>query len=169
MSWLSDPRYRTALGTGLVVLVLDQVTKAIVEQSMALHQSIPVLPFLAITYARNTGAAFSLLAHAPSLFRVTLLVSVSVFAIVLVLRFVARTPATDRPTLLGLGAVLGGAVGNLIDRAWLGEVRDFVELHYREWSWPVFNVADAAICVGVGLLLLTQSGQDPHAARPADR
>jgi len=159
MSLLADRRYRTTLGVALVVAALDQMTKAIVERSMTLHESIPLLPFLALTYARNTGAAFSLLAHAPAALRLTLFLSVSVIAIGIVWRYVGRTDAAERWTLVGLGGVLGGAVGNLIDRACLGEVRDFIELHYRQWSWPVFNVADASICVGVGLLLLMQPGR----------
>ncbi|MFN8543481.1 MAG: signal peptidase II [Candidatus Binatia bacterium] len=154
MSRLGDPRWRLALLVAATVVVLDQVTKMVVERTMLLHQSIPLTPFLALTYARNTGAAFSLMAGWPAALRLTVLLGVTLVAMAIVVSFLRQTPPEHRWTVGALGAVLGGAAGNLVCRVRYGEVVDFIELHWRHWSWPVFNVADSAITIGVVILVL---------------
>ncbi len=154
MSRLADPRIRTPAAVALAVLVLDQLTKAIVARGMTLHQTIPLLPFFSLTYLRNTGAAFGILAAAPGALRVPLFVVVTVLAVVALVVFVRQTPV-DRRWLLGaLGGILGGALGNLVCRLRYGEVIDFLDLHWGGLHWPPFNVADSAITVGVALVLL---------------
>ena len=140
--------------SAVAVLVLDAWTKAMVQAHFALGESLPLLPGLALTYARNPGAAFSMLADASSKWRVPFFGAVTVGALVAVLWMHRNTPRRDRLSRLALGLVLGGALGNAIDRFRLGEVVDFIEVGVRSvYTWPIFNVADSAVCVGVGLLM----------------
>ena len=154
MTVLADPRIRLAAVVAATVLALDQVTKAIVASSMTLHQTMPLLPFFALTYVRNTGAAFGVLAAAPTSVRLPLFLGVTVLAAVALVSFLRRTPP-DRRWLIGaLGSILGGALGNLVCRVRFGEVIDFLDLHWGNLHWPMFNVADSAISVGVVLVLV---------------
>ena len=154
MSLLADRRLRLAALVAAAVLVADQVTKMLVQRSMALHETIDLLPFLALSYVRNTGAAFGVLAAAPPGVRLPLFVAVTLVAVGALVSLVRRTPA-DQPALVGaLGAVLGGALGNLVCRLRFGEVIDFLDLHWAAFHWPAFNVADSAITVGVAVILL---------------
>jgi signal peptidase II len=128
----------------LAVVVLDQLTKMWVVSSMRLHESVPLIDgLLSLTYVRNTGAAFSLLAGAPEAFRVPFFLTVASVAIVAIGLFLWNTPASHRLTLVALALVLGGAAGNLIDRLTYGEVIDFVDVYWGDWHWPAFNVADS--------------------------
>ena len=115
---------------------------------------IDLTSFLALTYVRNRGAAFSALADAPSTLRVPLFLGVTVLAVGVLLSYLRETPPERRGLIAAFGAILGGAVGNLICRIRAGEVIDFLLLHWHDWQWPVFNVADSAITVGVAVLLL---------------
>lgn len=138
----------------LAVVLLDQVTKLWVAASMRLHESIPVVPdFFNLTYVRNTGAAFSLFAGHDASYRVPFFIVVSLVAAGVILSLVRSTPASQKSALLGCALVLGGAVGNLIDRIAYGEVIDFLDVYWGDWHWPAFNVADSAITSGVVLLL----------------
>lgn len=152
---MTDPRIRLALLAALVVVVVDQLAKAIVDATMSPHQSIPLLPFFALSYVRNTGAAFGVLADVPPGVRVPLFLGITLVAGAVLVSFVRQTPAEHRGTLVALGAVLGGAVGNLVCRLRYGEVIDFLDLHWRGIHWPAFNLADSAITVGVAVLLLS--------------
>jgi signal peptidase II len=155
VSVLSDRRVWLAAVVALVVLVVDQITKAVVDEAMSLHQTIPVLPFFSLTYVRNTGAAFGLFSGAPDGLRVPLFISVTVVALVLLVSFLRSLPA-DRWLLAGaVGGILGGAIGNFVCRLRYGEVIDFFHLHWGDFSWPMFNVADSAITVGAVIVLLT--------------
>jgi signal peptidase II len=137
-----------------VTVALDLWTKALIQARFQLFESLPLLPGLALTYVRNKGAAFSLLATAPEAVRRPFFLAVIVVAVVAVLYYLRQTPLRDRLTRLALGMVAGGAIGNALDRVRYGEVVDFIEVGVRSiYTWPIFNVADSAVCVGVGLLL----------------
>lgn len=152
---MRDPRWRTALTVALVIFGLDRATKILVERTMTLEQTIDLLPFFALTYVRNPGAAFGLFRDAPEPWRIPLLLAVTAIAFVVLLGYLRETPAERRWVVMALGGVLGGALGNLYCRARFGEVIDFFHLHWGEWSWPMFNVADSAITVGVVALLVS--------------
>lgn len=151
----SRGKYLLVGGVAALIVALDQATKLWIARSFALHETVPILPgFFDLTYVRNTGAAFSLLAGRSAAFRLPFFAVISVLAGAAIIGFVRQTPASRRTVLLGCAAVLGGAVGNLIDRLLYGDVIDFVLVHWREWYWPAFNVADSCITVGVIVLLL---------------
>ncbi len=144
------PRY---LSLSLVVLLLDQASKLWVDATMRLYQTIEIIPFFQFTYLRNSGAAFSFLSDAGGWqrwFFVTLAVIISIVIVVWVLRL----PAKNRWLAVALALVLGGALGNLIDRIAYGYVIDFIDLYYQDWHWPAFNIADSAISIGVVMMLL---------------
>jgi signal peptidase II len=137
------------------IVALDQATKWLVDHGMALHQSIPVIPgFLSLTYVRNTGAAFGMLASPSPGLRSLFLLLFSGLAIGLILWLWIRERQGGALYRSALALVLGGALGNLIDRIRLGEVIDFVDVYWRNYHWPAFNVADSAITAGVALLLI---------------
>lgn len=141
------------LSAGLA-LGLDLWSKAAVQSRFMLNESLPLAPGVALTYVRNPGAAFSLLANAPTQVRLPFFVAVTLAAAIAVLWMLKGTPKADRFSRLGLGLVLGGAIGNAIDRLRFMEVVDFIEVGVRGvYVWPIFNVADSAVCVGVGLLV----------------
>jgi signal peptidase II len=151
------------LAVGLIV-ALDQATKWIVDQGMPLHQSIPIIPgFLSLTHVRNTGAAFGMLASPSPGLRSAFLLLFSTLAIGLILWIWIRDRRAGTLHVSALAMVLGGALGNLIDRMRLGAVIDFVDVYWREYHWPAFNVADSAITVGVALLLLRLLSQPRNA------
>ena len=149
-----DRKVGTALGMAVVVVVLDHVTKYVVEQTMTLHETIPLLPFFSLTYVRNTGAAFGILGDLPAMVRLPLFLGVAVFAIVALASYLREVRTDETTVVVALGGILGGAFGNLVDRLRYGEVVDFLHLHYRGYDWPMFNVADSAITVGVAVVLL---------------
>ncbi len=151
---MSDRRLRVAAIAAAVVLLLDLATKAIVEHTMTLHESIPLLPFFSLTYVRNTGAAFGILGELSPALRLPLFILVTVVAVGALASYLRQLRPDQRWLAAALGGILGGATGNLIDRLRYGEVVDFLHLHYRGFDWPMFNVADSAITVGVALLLL---------------
>ena len=147
-------KYLLVLGVAAAIVLLDQWSKHAVSGAMRLHETRPILPgFFDLTYVRNTGAAFRMLAGRSAAFRIPFFTLISVLAGIAILGFVRRTPASRRIVLLACAAVLGGAVGNLIDRLVQGEVIDFLSLHWNGWFWPAFNVADSFITVGVIVLL----------------
>ena len=154
MSVLADRRLRLAAAVATGVLAADQASKLVVERAMELHETIELLPFFALTYVRNTGAAFGVLAAAPPAVRLPLFVVVTVAAVGALVSLVRRTPAEQRGLVAALGAVLGGALGNLVCRLRYGDVIDFLDLHWGGLHWPAFNVADSAITVGVAVILL---------------
>ena len=139
----------------LIVLILaaDQATKLWVLAALQPYEVIPVLPSLNLTLVFNEGAAFSFLADAGGWQR-WFFVALALVVSGVLLVWLWRLKPEDRLTAAGLSLVAGGAVGNLIDRIAYGHVVDFVDVYWRAWHWPAFNVADSAITVGVGLLLL---------------
>lgn len=148
-------RYRFVLSVAAIVVVLDQVTKWYIRRTVGLYESIVVLDsFFHITHVRNAGGAFSLFAGAPSALRLPFFVLVSMAAVVALLVFVRRVEPQHHLLLFGLGAILGGALGNFVDRMTSGEVTDFLDFHWRGWYWPAFNVADSFITTGMVILVL---------------
>jgi signal peptidase II len=138
----------------LAILVADQVSKAIVVRSMRLGQSIPIVPgYFDLTFVLNPGAAFSIFATLPDWIRNPLFIGISIAAAVLIVVYRTRHLRQNRLASASLGLILGGAVGNLIDRVRFGVVVDFLDVYVHQYHWPVFNVADSAISVGVTLLL----------------
>lgn len=137
--------------TALAGVLIDQATKLYIDGSMRLYDSIPVIDnFFQIYYVRNRGAAFSFLSNAS--WRLPFFIGVSLIAAVVIL--VASRKLRDDQSLaqLSLAMIFSGAIGNLIDRVRLGEVIDFIDVHWYRHHWPAFNVADSLICVGVFLL-----------------
>lgn len=146
-------RYRIFLWAIGVLVVCDQLTKVYIDKTFVLGESRRVIThFFHITYIRNPGAAFGILAD--SAVRLPFFISVSLLAIAGILWYVRRVPADPPWQHLALGLILGGAVGNLIDRVRLGAVIDFLDVHWYNYHWPAFNLADSGICVGVGILLV---------------
>ena len=156
---MSDP-WRLALPVAGAVLVLDQLSKFLVERAFALHQELVLLPFLSLQLTYNAGAAFGFLSDAGGWQRGFLSV-VSVAIMVWLAVWVHRLTPADRRLLWPLALILGGAAGNLIDRLAAGTVTDFIVLHYRGWYWPTFNLADAAISLGVVVLILFSFRRTP--------
>lgn len=137
----------------LCVLALDQATKQWVHSSLHLYERVSIVPnYFHLTYIRNSGAAFGLFSSRAESFRMPFFVSITIMAILFIAYFFYKARPDQRLLVLALGLVLSGALGNLIDRLRLGEVIDFIDVHWRHLHWPAFNVADIAICVGVGLL-----------------
>lgn len=144
---------RAWLWLSLLILILDQASKRVVDQSMALYETIPLLPMFQLTYLQNQGAAFSFLSGAGGWqrwFFITLAVAASLF----ILRVLKQLPRERVLEASAWSLVLGGALGNLIDRILYGYVIDFLDVFYGNWHWPAFNLADSAITVGVALLLV---------------
>jgi signal peptidase II len=138
-----------------LVLVLDQGTKLYIHHTFMLHESRPVVTdFFHLTYVRNSGAAFGLLARQNATFLRLFFPAVTLCAVGILLLYFQHTPRQRVLTLWGICLIIGGAIGNGIDRLWLGQVIDFLDVFWQTYHWPAFNVADSAICVGVGCLLL---------------
>lgn len=135
------------------VVILDQATKYLAATVLPLHQPVAIWPSFNLLLTYNTGAAFSFLARAGGWqrwFFLGLGLAVSIGLIV----WLRRIKLEERWLAAALALILGGAVANLIDRAWLGQVVDFIQLYYDRWYWPAFNVADSAISVGAVLLVI---------------
>ncbi|MBT8083126.1 MAG: lipoprotein signal peptidase [Gammaproteobacteria bacterium] len=150
----SSTRFVVWMAVAVLVIIADQATKWAIVQWVDLYQKIPINSFINLTHQRNTGAAFSFLADAGGWqrwFFVVLATGVSIVIAVWLWRI-----RNERQTVLaaGLALVLGGAVGNLIDRAMQGYVTDFIQVWFGNWAFPSFNVADAGITVGAAFLII---------------
>jgi signal peptidase II len=138
-----------------ITLLLDQLTKQLIAQRLSLFESIEVIPgFFNLTYVTNRGAAFSILADVDSWWRHPFFILVGVAALsgLTLLYFRMRREAPVQS--IGLALIAGGALGNLIDRIRVGAVIDFIDVHWSGYHWPAFNIADSAICIGVGIFLI---------------
>jgi signal peptidase II len=154
------------------VILLDLWTKSLVLARIDLHEAIPIIPnFFQLVHVRNTGAAFGIGANAnsdvvPILLNVG---AIAVFCVVVV--YALRSAVTDRVLQVGLHLILGGAIGNLIDRFRFGWVVDFLDVYAtwggREHHWPAFNVADSAICIGIVLLFFDMRKKPEESAAAA--
>ena len=160
-------RYVLLALVSTITVLLDQATKLQITQSMRLHESIPVVPdFFSITYIRNPGAAFGILASSSNGFRLVFFGLTSMFALALLGTILYRLKSDDWGGQLSVAAVFGGAIGNLLDRVRFGEVIDFLDVYVGAYHWPAFNVADAAISVGVCFLAF-HLAFDKHEPEPA--
>jgi signal peptidase II len=149
------------------IVLLDQGTKALLVRALDLHTYVPLVSgLLSLSHVRNRGAAFGLLSDWDLPYQSVLLAVLSVTALVAIAAYFVRLPARARLPRIALALVLGGAVGNLVDRVRLGYVVDFIHVYWREHQWPDFNVADSAITVGVALLVLDiLRSRDPEPAQ----
>lgn len=164
------------LATALLVIAVDQASKALILARLPLFDSIPVVDgFFKIVHVRNPGAAFSLLASAPEWFRGPFFLVVTMAAVIALSIVALRLDPHERLLSIALGGILGGALGNLIDRLVHGEVIDFLYLYWRDWYWPAFNVADSSITISVLVVIVhsfwaaedsgaTSRPSGPHAA-----
>jgi len=135
------------------IVVLDQYSKVLVDSALELHRSIELLPSLAIRKIYNSGAAFSFLSDASGWQR-WFFITLALLVVAVLTAWLYRLQKNQRRMALALSLVLGGAVGNLIDRLFYGHVIDFIDVYYASWHWPTFNIADSAITIGAALLLL---------------
>lgn len=153
------PRYRILSIIAFVIVILDQVTKLYVDANFRLHETVPVVRgFFHLTYVRNKGAAFGILAD--NAVRVPFFITVSIVAMLGILWYIKRIRKDQKLALFSLSLIFSGAFGNLIDRIRLGEVIDFLDVFWRHYHWPAFNVADSAITVGVTLLFIEMWRED---------
>ncbi len=148
-----------AFALALLVLGLDMATKASVAAYLPYHDTVALLPMLNLTYALNTGAAFSFLADAGGWQR-PLLTAIGIVASVVLWRLM-RSKAAPRAERLAFALILGGALGNVFDRVVRGAVVDWIDLYWRDWHWPAFNVADAGISIGAVILLVVAFRRAP--------
>lgn len=145
-----------------LVILIDQLTKLYIDLTLPMYASYTVVEhFFQITYLRNKGAAFGILATSP--YRLPFFIGISLVAVVAIGYYIHRLRPDQRLAAIALSLVLAGALGNLIDRIRLGEVIDFLYFHWYTHYWPAFNVADSAICVGVGLLVVDMLREERRA------
>lgn len=138
-----------------VVFAGDQATKALVERSIPMYQIVPIIPhFLNLTHSKNAGAAFGLFSDSPAQWKTAVLMLISVLLLVTVLAAVLKSRRLQWETGVALALILGGALSNLVDRARYGRVTDFLDFYFRGYHWFTFNLADSAIVVGAGFLIL---------------
>src|SRR3989442_506876 len=143
-------------GLSAAIFALDRITKQIIETRVSVFDTHTIIPgFFDIVHARNRGAAFSMFAESTSPWRPFFLIGLSLAALVLVAGILRNTSRLDRATAFGLALILGGAMGNVFDRIVSGAVTDFLDFYIGDMHWPAFNVADSAIVIGSGLLLIS--------------
>ncbi len=147
-------KWSFATAVVVAVVALDQLTKWWIRESVPLYSSFPVIESVFhITHVRNPGGAFNFLAGANEAYRLPFFLLMTAVAIVALIYFLREIAVEQKVLLFAVSGVLGGALGNLIDRAMLGEVVDFLDFHWGAYHWPSFNVADSFITVGVVILL----------------
>jgi signal peptidase II len=138
----------------VLVVVVDQVTKLMIYHGIPLWEEVVVVPgFFNIVHYHNPGGAFGVFSGTDNGFRHVFFLVVSILALGLVFYFYRSTPRTHRFLSTGFALIFGGAIGNLIDRFWLGQVVDFLDVYVNGWHWPAFNVADSAITAGIGIFV----------------
>lgn len=148
-------KYLIAGIIALAVVLLDQYTKYLITQHLPLHHSLEVIePYLTILHTRNKGIAFGIFSGQVSTIRTVLLILTSLAAIAFIFYLLSGLGSPYLYAATTLALVLGGAIGNLIDRIRWGEVIDFIDLHWHGHHWPAFNVADSAISIGMVLLVI---------------
>jgi signal peptidase II len=139
----------------MLVVLVDRCTKRLVAARIAMYTHIQIIPgFFRLTHTENTGAAFSLFADSPSHWKTVLLIGFSLIAMVIVSVLLWRQSRALTITGIALSLILGGAAGNFWDRVASGRVVDFLLFYVKQYQWPVFNLADSAIVIGAGLLVI---------------
>lgn len=141
------------LWLSLVIIIADQISKTVMVNWLDLYETMPVLPFFNLTLAHNSGAAFSFLAGAGGWQRWFFVVLAAVISVVLII-WMRRLAETAKLEAISLALIIGGAIGNVIDRLIYGYVIDFLDVYAGSYHWPAFNLADSAICVGAVLLII---------------
>lgn len=137
----------------IVVVVFDQLTKYIASTSLEMHQPLAVMPMFNWTLMHNPGAAFSFLANEDGWQR-WFFATIAVVVSVVIFLWIKKLEQHQKWQAISLALILGGAVGNVIDRIWLGYVVDFIQIYYQQWYWPAFNIADSAISIGVVMIIV---------------
>ncbi len=163
----SNTRFFAWMAVAALVVIADQVTKWAIVEWVALYERIPLNSFINLTHQRNTGAAFSLLAEAGGWQRWFFIGLASIVSVVLAVWLWRIRNEGHTILSAGLALVLGGAIGNLIDRIMLGYVTDFIQVWFGSWAFPSFNIADAGISVGAALLIIDAlffSGREERSA-----
>ncbi len=145
----------TVIITALVIMA-DIITKEIIVSSVSLYERISVLPFLNIVHVQNKGAAFGVFAGLGNKF----FIGVAIMAIIFIIVYLVKAPKGLETYALSL--VLGGAIGNFIDRVRIGKVTDFIDVFVNDWHWPAFNVADSALTVGIVLFVIATFAADRY-------
>lgn len=154
-------KYKFLLIITLLILILDQWTKYLVQKRLHLFQSIEVIKgFFNLVHVRNKGGAFGIFGGAKGELFSNLFIVVSLVAIGVILYFFMKIKEREKSLLFSLSLVLSGAIGNLIDRFFYGEVVDFLDFHLFSYHWPAFNIADSAITIGIGLMAFKLVFQD---------
>ncbi|HEX5482389.1 MAG TPA: signal peptidase II [Terriglobia bacterium] len=139
----------------LLVFVSDQVTKTLVERSIPLYSTVPVIPhFFNLTHTHNPGAAFGLFSQSPSPWKTAVLIAISLVLLITVLAMVWKSRRVQWEAGVALALIIGGAASNLLDRIRYGRVTDFLDFYIRDYHWFTFNLADSAIVVGAFLLVI---------------
>ena len=141
------------LWLALLMLVLDQITKIWVANTFSYREVVEVMPFFNLTYVHNPGAAFSFLADQGGWQR-WFFTAIAAGVSIMLLFWLAKTPRRDTMISISFTLILSGALGNLIDRLMYGYVIDFLDFYYGSYHWPAFNIADSAIFVGAGLMII---------------
>jgi len=138
----------------IVVIALDQITKAAIVAKFFIHESYPIIDgFFNLVYVMNPGAAFGFLANTSAIFRYIFFIGITALVILLIIYYILKSKSQNMFTVVSLTLIFAGAVGNLIDRVRFGAVVDFLDFYIRSWHWPAFNVADSAISLGAVLMI----------------
>ncbi len=162
------PARRLEIWLPILVVAIDQLTKAAVRATLPLHESVTVLPgFIDFTHVRNSGAAFGILNGVDFPFKTILIAVIATSALIGVGMYAASLAHHQLVARLGLALIIGGAAGNLIDRVIAGSVVDFVDVYWRTYHFWAFNVADSAISIGVAIMILDMLGVGAHASKTA--
>ena len=160
-----EPSRRLELWLPLLIVVIDQIAKAMVRATLPLHTSVTLVPgMLDITHIRNEGAAFGILNTADFPFKTVVIAVIATAALAGVGLYAASLAHHQLVARVGLALILGGAAGNLLDRIAVGSVVDFVDVYWRSYHFWAFNVADSAITVGVAIMMLDMLGVGTHAS-----
>jgi signal peptidase II len=162
------PSRRLELWLPLLIVVIDQITKAMIRATLPLQASVTLVPgFLDFTHVRNTGAAFGILNAADFPFKTVVIALIAMAALVGVGLYAASLAHHQLVARVGLALIIGGAAGNLLDRIAVGSVVDFVDVYWRNYHFWAFNVADSAITIGVAIMMLDMLGVGTHVSKTA--